>query len=1320
MTDATNSRNSYAPLSPDERRTDRTLRYDKLRLERTVTYCDDAMYDDAGRLVGQGAAVCCDPSRTPEDSSVETLRQDSLCYDKIRLERVATYCDDAPYDGVGRLVGQGAAVCCDPSRTPEDISVETLRQDPLGYDGVRLSRTATCCDDAPYDDASYDDGGAAVRCDLGRTPGDISVETLRPRTMRYDEIRLERTTPYDDASYDGQSTVVCCDSRATLEPSSTAVLLRDHSSYSDAASVAGSLDSSLTTTVVELACCAATPIRCNLLQGRYDGSETSETDGVDGSRDRADVVVETPRVMSTHYDALTVVRDSPTGGAATDDQMPDAASVRRSVGPTIEPTETLVVRTTTDGRTVSASSSLDSVLTGVTRPGTTLAQSPEGDRDVGRMDRTRRNVRLCTDVVVPAGAEMLVAGQADDAGPTISPAVVLVESLKGAHLPEGMGMARTVASLTETGVIPLRLFNGGERDRRLRAGRLVAVIEQAQVVDDLTRTPTVAALSDAAVTVELPPALEALWHTAQTDPRLTRDGAEALRLLLHRRQAVFAKDETDLGCAHAIVHDIPTITDVPLRQFPRKSSPVKAEAERKMVADMRRIGVIEPSDSRWASPTVLVAKKDGTVRFCVDYRRLNDLTVKDAFPLPRIDETLDSLGGAQWFSTLDLLSGYWQVALTDEAKQKSAFCTNVGTFQWKVMPFGLCNAPATFERLMETVLRGLNWESCLVYLDDVVVFGRTETQLLSRMDVVFQRLAAAGLKLKPAKCRLFLREVEYLGHVISAEGVRVDPRKIDSVRDWGTPTTVTQVRSFLGLASYYRRFVEHFAAIAAPLHAVTGATTQFVWGESQQNAFDELKRRLAAATVLDYPDRETDVILTPDFVGDGIGATLSQRTEQGERVVAYASSVMIPSQRKYCATRKELLALVTFLRHFRPHLYGRRVTVRVDRRALEWLRTLDDPPGLHARWLETLAEYDLVVEHRPRQDHDVDGGVARELCKQCVANKHVAKPEATIRWFGTQVPDVAWPDFTVCQIRMAQLKDSTLRRLAQALEGRGPPPDRALRGWTRTGRTLAQIWPMLELRDGILYLADTPRDAALGLVRLRLLVPIVLQPYYLAAAHWSGGHVDETVVWTRLETSVLWWGMRADVRRMCDSCDECQRTAATARAAGLDYPGATVGVTPGEDIRSAGWPRPPLTTTDDERTNRDATACPLRSSEQLRQAQLSDSDIGWLLLAKETTGRPSADDVRQRRSEARCYAAKWRQLEVRRGVLCVRTWYRSGYSRVRILLPKSFRYPDYCVANRLVGRDASVTDLCRLIGTTEIWWKMESDVRGWSVGRRLD
>lgn len=227
-------------------------------------------------------------------------------------------------------------------------------------------------------------------------------------------------------------------------------------------------------------------------------------------------------------------------------------------------------------------------------------------------------------------------------------------------------------------------------------------------------------------------------------------------------------------------------------------------------------GIIEPSESPWAAPIVLVKKKDNSTRFCVDYRKLNLKTIKDSYPLPRIDDSLDSLSGAQYYCTLDLAQGFFQVKMSEEDKPKTAFATHRGLYQFRVMPFGLANSPKTFERLMELVLNGLQWERCLVYLDDVIVFGKTFKETLDNLKLVFDRFKSAKLKLKPKKCTFFQDEVRYLGHIVSVDGIKCDEEKIKAVDDWPQPESVTDVRSFLGLASYYRKFIQNFSTIAFP------------------------------------------------------------------------------------------------------------------------------------------------------------------------------------------------------------------------------------------------------------------------------------------------------------------------------------------------------------------------------------------------------------------------------------------------------------------------------------------------------------------------
>lgn len=299
---------------------------------------------------------------------------------------------------------------------------------------------------------------------------------------------------------------------------------------------------------------------------------------------------------------------------------------------------------------------------------------------------------------------------------------------------------------------------------------------------------------------------------------LSSEERDQVQSLLREYSSVFAAHDQDLGCTHLVTHDIPLLDDIPVRQRYRRIPPSDYELVKEHIHKLLEAEVIRESSSPYASPIVLVRKKSGSLRLCVDYRQLDNKTRKDAFLLPRIDESLDALTGARWFSTMDLASGYNQVPVTESDRHKTAFCTPFGLFEWNRMPFGLCNAPSTFQRLMQRIFGDQQCQSVLLYLDDIVVFSSMVQEHLQRLAVVLSRLQKEGLKAKLSKCSVFRTEVSYLGHVISDQGVATDPCKVEVVASWPIPTTATELRSFLGFASYYRQFVDGFAKLAAPLH----------------------------------------------------------------------------------------------------------------------------------------------------------------------------------------------------------------------------------------------------------------------------------------------------------------------------------------------------------------------------------------------------------------------------------------------------------------------------------------------------------------------
>ncbi|XP_056157718.1 uncharacterized protein LOC130132152 [Lampris incognitus] len=430
-------------------------------------------------------------------------------------------------------------------------------------------------------------------------------------------------------------------------------------------------------------------------------------------------------------------------------------------------------------------------------------------------------------------------------------------------------------------------------------------------------------------------------------------------------------------------HRINTSEGQPVRQ-PARRTPLGFQQEKERhLKSMLEAGVITPSTSEWASPVVLVRKKDRGVRWCIDYRRLNDLTLKDAYPLPRIEECLDTLEGATVFSTLDMQSGYWQIGVHPDDRGKTAFITRYGLFEYTRMPFGLCNAPGTFQRAMEVVLRGLQWRHLLVYLDDIIVLGRGVEEGLQSLGKVLERILAYGLKLKPSKCHLLRREVLFLGHVVSGDGVSPNPELVKSVNDWRTPRNLTELQAFLGLCNYYRRFVRGFAHLCSPLYELQKKGEEFKWGDTQQVAFEELKARLTTAPLLAYPTRDGLFLLDTDASNTCVGAVLSQMQAGEEKVIAYASAHLQSTQQRYCVTRRELLAVVRFTRQFRHYLLGRSFIIRTDHNSLIWLFRFKSPEGQLARWIEELSQYDFKIEHRPGVKHSNADALSRSPKPAC-------------------------------------------------------------------------------------------------------------------------------------------------------------------------------------------------------------------------------------------------------------------------------------------------------------------------------------------------
>ena len=564
-----------------------------------------------------------------------------------------------------------------------------------------------------------------------------------------------------------------------------------------------------------------------------------------------------------------------------------------------------------------------------------------------------------------------------------------------------------------------------------------------------------------------------------------------------------------------------------------------------------------------------MTKKDGGTRFCVDYRQLNDATIKDAYPLPRIDDTLDMLAGKQWFSTLDLASGYWQVSLSQAARAKTAFATHSGLFQFRVMPFGLCNAPATFERLMDRVLQGLRWSRCLVYLDDIISFGGTFSGALSNLTLIFERLRSYGLQLKSSKCHLFRASVPFLGHIVGRRGLECDPKKIEDVKSWPIPDCLKSIRQFLGFVGYYRRFIPKFADIATPLVYLTGKDVPFVWDSSCSDAFHELRAALIDAPILAFPTETGQYILDTDASNFGLGGVLSQIQNDQERVVAYCSRALRPSQRRYCTTKREMLAVVAMCIQFRSYLRGARFTLRTDHKSLVWLHRFKDTEGMLSRWLHSLQQFQFSIIHRPGKDHGNADGLSRAPSSPCRQCTRPDCPPATLIHHDSDQPfdsvsTGSSEDADLVPVQsgedwIARLDDDLSRPVETSGDSfrisalqREDPVCVTLHAWVvaKEFPAWAEVKSMLpELRslwhhrnnlsvddNGTLWRKRSSQSA-----QLQLLVPKAGRERLFLSYHASlyGGHLGRTRTLARLADRFYWSGMADDVRDWLSQCVAC-------------------------------------------------------------------------------------------------------------------------------------------------------------------------------------
>jgi Reverse transcriptase (RNA-dependent DNA polymerase)/RNase H-like domain found in reverse transcriptase len=446
---------------------------------------------------------------------------------------------------------------------------------------------------------------------------------------------------------------------------------------------------------------------------------------------------------------------------------------------------------------------------------------------------------------------------------------------------------------------------------------------------------------------------------------------EIMERIVNEYKEIFEYDIEKIGKTDLIKHRIIVEGDQgPIAQKKYRETGDRAKFISKEIDNLLEMGKIRESYSPWASPVTLAGKKSGNYRFCIDYRKLNKVTKSDAYPLPRIDELLERYETARWFTSLDLAAGYHQVEMEEEDKEKTAFICSRGLFEYNVMPFGLKNAPGTFQRLMDKILREYINEFVVVYLDDIMIYSDSFENHVKHVREVLERLKRANLILKLKKCKFGEQNIEFLGHIIGREGIKPDPKKIEKIINLKAPKDVSGIRSILGLCSYYRRFVKDFSKIAKPLTSLLKKGVSFEWKEKQEKALEELKKRLTEYPLLQQPKMDKEFVLITDASGVGLGAILSQLNDEGkEIVIAYASRTMNEAEQKYPITDMECLAIVWAIKYFHKFLIGGKFKVITDHAALKGLMDAKIPKGRRARWVMELQQYSFDVIHRAGKEN---------------------------------------------------------------------------------------------------------------------------------------------------------------------------------------------------------------------------------------------------------------------------------------------------------------------------------------------------------------
>ena len=659
---------------------------------------------------------------------------------------------------------------------------------------------------------------------------------------------------------------------------------------------------------------------------------------------------------------------------------------------------------------------------------------------------------------------------------------------------------------------------------------------------------------------------------------LTTDQTQRLKDLLLKHHDIFSKNDEDIGHYTDIKHEIHLNDDRPFKQRYRHIPPSMIDEVRQHLQQLLAAGIIRRSHSSYASNVVLIRKKTGALRMCVDYRLLNSRTVKDQYALPRVEDILDAMKGAKYFSVVDMKSGFHQIEIEEKHKNRTAFTVGpLGFWEFQRLPFGLCNSPSTYQRVMEQCLGDLNMKICAIFLDDLIIFADTFEEHLERLEMVFNRLRECNLKLAPKKCAFMQKEVKYVGYIVSEDGVAVDPEKIAKVRNWPTPTNPEEVRQFVGFAGFYRKYVENFSKIVKPLYEVmpaqnkksckkTKSPENFVWGQEQETAFKELKERLTTAPILAYPDYTIPFEVITDACGSGLGAILCQNQNGKQRIISFASRSLNKSEKNYPTHKLEFLALKWAVTDkFTDYLLGHKFTVITDNNPLTYVLSSAKLDAAGHRWVQALSLYDFEIEYKPGKMNKADAlsrlpkmksyrekidsetikvtcatAQQRTACVDAIAlSKDFDIIDATETGLPTSQIDVR-------QLRRAQREDKLLSLWVRCVRDKVTPKRNDLIS-DRRHSTLNKSRNNLKLIRGVLYREITEKEVK----KQQLVLPEEYIQEAIKGCHDNVGHPGRERTIALLRERFFWPGMTTDVEKWVKGCERCTKRKSTTEKAPL-------------------------------------------------------------------------------------------------------------------------------------------------------------------------